>query len=218
MNFLPGWHSGSPGIILPVAFVGSVIADAGVTALPGGMLEGDFVIYGSSSDTGTPVTATGYTQISASAAEAPSYEVAYKFMGASPDANLTIIDWSGSGPLPTVVYVFRNVSLSSPLDVAVVNTNGGPGLPNCGSITPVFPDVVVVAMGFLDDDPQGGAMGLAGYNNVISSDGGGGLNATATSAAGWISVPTPTAVDPPAYTAAASEFWTAVTIALRPKS
>ena len=143
--------------------------------------------------------------------------LAYKFMGATPDASV-VIGPSGSGQdaLTVVVHVWRGVDATTPLDVAVTTATGiNTGRPNPPAITPTTADAVVLAAG-----GAAAAIGavftaseLANFRSVTQADSNDSMSGMGSF--DWVSG----AFDPAGWlggTTAATDSWAAITMALRP--
>lgn len=148
--------------------------------------------------------------------------VAYKRMGASPDAS-TLFGASGSGIAGAVsaVVVFSGVSSSTPLDVAVVTATGtGANYPNPGAVTPITQGAVIIGVGTMTEGlgsasiSNGGSWGSFYYAEGSDDDDnhlGVGVKTDWTSGE----------FDPAAFGgsgANASGAWAAITLVLRPGS
>jgi hypothetical protein len=199
---------------MAITFVGSATAtNSGSLSLPGGMQEGDLVFVCFSSDNNDGDfenrNPTGYTIVFENTSTTPWFGLYYKFMGASPDASVTIPDISADNEA-AIAYVFRGVNQSSPLDAAVEFAESTVGDPDCPSITTVSTDAVVAAFGFLDDD-SATVSALTGYNNTVFAAG-----SNSTSMVAWKTVASPGAENPPAFVTTGDDAWGAVSVALRP--
>jgi hypothetical protein len=106
----------------------------------------------------TPGGGAAYTNANAILRQADNFDVsmlvAYKFMGGTPDTQVTLSEGVGGGTGSTAdagrytIQVFRGVDTSTPLDVAVVT--GGAANSSAvdpGAITPTTTGAIVVAMG-----------------------------------------------------------------------
>lgn len=193
--------------------------------------ENDIVIvfYAIAYD-GTPpvlsVLTSGYTTIAnihANDTWDAGLLAAYKVMGSTPD---TSVDVTFTGGTPSedartaVVFVFRNVSMTTPIDVTTQTATGiNSTQPNPPSITPVTSGAVIVACGagcHQDEDNKAYSssdlspfltIGTSGYN-------------TSTIGAGlkeWTSGAFNPAQFTYSGTTSTSSSWAAVTIAIRPK-
>lgn len=93
---------------------------------------------------------SGYTQIVdlyANDTEDSNLQVGYKFMGATPDASVTISGGTGSSSdaYAIVVHVWRNVDQTTPLDVTPTTiSQNNTGIPNPPAITPVTNNAVIL--------------------------------------------------------------------------
>jgi hypothetical protein len=197
------------------------------------LLEGDLVIInyglGTTVDrTQAQMLASGYTAIHTDLYQNDSndanQQVQYKFMGASPDASVSIpASNATTAGCAVTIHAFRGVNPVTPLDVTAVTTGGiNTGVANAAAITPQTPGtwilacaVAGVAAGAVFTNPAG----MSGTTNHFRS-------ATITSTTndcnvgtaiytGWTSG----SYDPAAFggsTSTNTGSWTAVTIALRP--
>ncbi len=146
-----------------------------------------------------------------------NFRIAYKFMGATPDANVVFgptgnAQDAGSG----IIHVWRGVDPSTALDVAAIPATGtGTGQPNAGSITPITTDAIILVAG--GSAATSGAVftasELSNFISATSAD-------TNDSMTGMGSTPwTSGAFDPAQWAGGATgtgASWAAMTIALRP--
>lgn len=167
-------------------------------------------------------SSTGWTAFSSvwngASANDINLDIYYKFMGATPDTSIVL---NGHGATTQsssiIVYVFRGVDLTTPLDVSSVSTNiGTTVLPNPAAITPVTTNsIIVVAAGGSHTD--GTDTYTAGYLTNFTTVG---INSTNDSVAGigWVTW-TSGAYDPAAWTWSGTDAGTFAsasrTIALR---
>lgn len=124
--------------------------------IAGSVSEGDLVIAvfatGSTANRTLSIT-TGYTLIDselyADDSKDTNLRVMYKFMGSTPDTVTTFgPTGSASDAGAMVVYVFRGVDATTPLDVAAVSATGiNSPLANPPSITPVTAGAFIVCAG-----------------------------------------------------------------------
>lgn len=189
--------------------------------LPVGTTTGDIVIVCvvSGSTSFTPaINTSGYNTISSGSAGDPSYLVAYKIMGETPDTSVEIANKYS----PTCLHVWRGVDVDTPEDATATTANGWTGNPDCPSITTNTNGAVVIACGFVDDDRVHAENWTApsGYTNLAgrtTNEGGGRvLNQHSTAVMAAKTVASAGAEDPAAFSSAADDQWRAVTVALRP--
>lgn len=171
----------------------------------------------------SPYTLAG-TELYANDTFDTNLRVAYKRMGATPDANL-VMGPSGSTADSglCIVSVFANVDPETPLDVAPVTATGiNSMLPNPAAITPVTPGAwIVVCAGAAHNASVITAYTTQGLTTARSSTAGGGTGTNRMAngigyKSDWVSG----TYDPPAWTIAITDStsfsWAAVTLALRP--
>lgn len=192
---------------------------------------GDMVIVVHSVSSTSDVTSTirdpssvAYTLIGSELYSNDTYDtnlrVAYKFMGATPDASVSFSDNLGgtNGRIATA-YVLRGVNSTTPLDVAAVTaTNINTGAVDPPSITPVTSGAAIVAFGaaahnlggvFFSNISGAVASWIANSNNT-SNDSSHGIAQFA-----WTSG----AFNPAAWTltgTTTTDSWASITVALRP--
>ena len=223
---------------MAITFVGSSSATQSSAAanyditLPA-TLQNDLVIvaYGLSNpaDADLLVNTAGYTELAdlySNDIQDTNLAVAYKFMDAVPD---TVCNVSGTSSVNRaavgIAYVFRGVSLSSPIDVAIQTATGIDNyVPDPPSITPITSGAFLVAIGAgsgITADATGSAP--AGYTNLIANSIAGGVDALFIAVAsklwagGADNPSTFTGYDMNIATPTASS-WAAATLALRPSS
>lgn len=224
-------------------FVGGKTAELGdndppdaiaLTGLSGGTdsspSEGDLVIVAfccaGTVDMNLAIDTAGYTDVAelyANGTRDANLLVGYKFMGASPDASVTVSGGEANRGAVAAIHVWRSVDSGTPLDVSATTATGtGTGQPNPPSITPISTGAVVIAVG--------GGSGPSGMeanftqselsNFITESEGNNdvaGNVVTATVGMGsfaWSSG----AFNPAAWTGGstdAGDSWTAISIALR---
>lgn len=216
-------------------YAGSSLANTSLSlggGLTGGIRssvqQGDLVVAVLASAATSNVTLSitpGFTQAGAKQySNGSSYDtnllVAYKFMGATPDASVT---FGPSGAVAsgkaTAVYVFSGVDPTTPLDAAVVGATGtGVGYPNPGPITPVTSGAFILGIGAMSE-----GNGSAGFSNngqystftYISGDDDNDIHLGVGVKADWAAG----AFDPAAFAGSGADnrgSWTALTLALRP--
>ena len=213
----------TPTLLEPIFFVGSATqsfgsSTTGTLTLPTNLVENDVVIVAVGCDNSLPsITSSGWTTIT-SASNSPAagdtfYLLAYKRMGATPDASVSVSGVSVASNALAMCY--RNVHTDI-FDTTFVSTNGATGAPNPPAITTVTAGDMVVAFGFLDDDSVSAFTPPTGYANITGISTGAAGSAFATSAANKL-IYLPSTVDPAAFTlTGGNDAWSAVTIALKP--
>lgn len=196
------------------------------------MLENDLVIVayertGTASKTAT--TISGYTTIAALYADNTTPTtgvdsnliVAYKFMGATPDANLVIPTSGATTEAEAVaVQVWRGIDTVNPLDVtAVTATQTTTGIPNPPAITPVTTGAIIVVAAGTSHNGGTDTFTAAYLSNFLTV--GGNSTTDATVGMGWLTWPGG-AYDPAAWTFSQADSTSyasnSVTFALRPVS
>jgi hypothetical protein len=230
---------------MAIEFVGSKSADLSATGganvniplnsgLTGGIgsavQAGDLVIVSAMQGHSTTVTlsvtdpsAAAYTligsQLNINDTTDANLRMTYKFMGGTPDASVNVsssISYTTSSG-GAIVYVFRGVDTTTPLDVAAVTATAiDSGLVNPPAITPVTSGAVVVVAGCAGHalTVPVGATGLSGVQLQTNTTG----TWRSSNAMGY-STWTSGSLDPAAWTLTGSSVtcsWAAITIALRP--
>jgi hypothetical protein len=202
-----------------------------LTTLTGGSdtapSAGDFVVVyygtGSNSTARTISVGSSYTNLT-KLLGSDTYDthlvVGYKFMGGTPDTNVTV---SGTGNIADagagVIHVFRGVDETTPLDVTAVPANASNSvLCNPAAITPTTAGAWVVAGGagaHIAGAETYSSSNLTSFRSQGESD-----TYDVTVGAGLFTTWTSGAFDPAAFTFsdgnATSYSWAAYTIALRP--
>ena len=202
-----------------------------LTSLTGGLasapVQNDLVIVyygvGSAVDRSIGVTTAGYTEVAelySSDGYATNLSVSYKFMGATPDTQVTVsATGSTSDSGAVAIHVWRDVNLASPLDVTSTTATGTNSvLCNPPAITPVTTGAVIVsggAGGHTDGAQTFSSSDLSNFATI-------GKNLTYDATVGVGSaVWTSGAFDPAQFTFSGSNSssysWAAVTLAMRPK-
>lgn len=119
--------------------------------LPGGLQQNDLVVYVSACDFNGPNAApTGYTEID-NQNDDPDVVVAYRFMPATPDAQITGIDNNGNGNTH-IAFVLRNVSTTAPVNQFAYQFNGNNTYANHAPITTTVNGCAIIAIAGIDDD------------------------------------------------------------------
>lgn len=209
------------GPVGPVTFVGKVehnySGGASATfAMPGGLQEHDFALAVLAMDTNTTITvdSAGWgLHWDGIGNDDPCVRTYYKFMGATPDAE---IDISSHFTVPLVVQVFRGVDLANPFDVAVAIATGNSSTPDPPARTSLTDGAMSVAIAALDDDNITSSTPPAGYTNQSWKASGGSSGSSASLAMASAQVPTAGAVDPAAFALSDSDQWRALHYLLRP--
>lgn len=211
----------------------SAISLASLTGGIGGPVqEGDFVLVGhaaaGTTDQSPLVTQAGFTNFAdlyGNDTIDTNLVVAYKRMGATPDASVTVnsVGTVTADAHTSLAMVFRGVDPTTPFDVTHTTAAGAnSGVPNPPSITPVTAGAVVVAI--VSSSISGGSTGMAysaapsGFSSLLQTI------LTTTSRDGMIGAAHKFwsgsgAEDPGTFATtntATSSAWAAYTIALRP--
>jgi len=187
----------------------AAFASSGVSALPKPISDGS-----------TPYTIIA-SELYRSEIYGTNLRLAYKQMGATPDASVTFGPTGNANDAGVMlVFVFRNVSSSSPIVTSNTATVSNSGLPNPPAITPNVSGAVIVAVGAAGNGAGNGqtfaCSNMTGMLTASQADTGSccaGM-AQASYASGTF--------DPNAFTASYSNSsaysWAAITCALRPLS
>jgi len=195
--------------------------------------QGDMVVVainqGSTVDrTQAQLTPSGYTPAHTDLYQNDSndvnLQVSYKFMGASPDANVSIpaSDSTANG-VAYDIHVFRGVDPNNPLDVAAAVTGGiNTGVANAAAITPsssgawiMAVGAAAVAAGAVFTNPTGMSTTTNHFRSATITSTTVDANIGAALKIDWSSG----AFDPAAFggsTSTNTGSWAAVTLALRP--
>lgn len=148
-----------------ITLIGSNAASSTSTVgLPSGLLEGDMVISVTLEDVGTPTTPTGFTSLGLNTGGAPSYQYSYKFMGATPDTEVTGL--RSDTDTGHVVFVLRGVNPNNPFSGTGSVASGATGLPDPPAITTEYNNTMVLAIGLLDDDQDTGISPPTNYTTI----------------------------------------------------
>jgi hypothetical protein len=144
-----GASSGNTTIIISSGLTGGI----GSSAQSGDLVIAAFASSGVSSlaklisDGSTPYTIVG-SELYQSDTYGTNLRLAYKRMGATPDASVTFGPTGNANDAGVMfVFVFRNVSASSPIITFANARLGNTGLPNPPAITPSVSRAVIVAVG-----------------------------------------------------------------------
>jgi hypothetical protein len=171
-----------------LGFLGtSSTTDVSLTSLTGGVnsspQEGDLVVvyYGVASVASEPLgisVGSSYTNLGETFQEdtySVSMAVAYKFMGSTPDAAVTLsqtfnIAYAGAA----VIHVFSGVDTTTPMDVtSTVADSPSTAIPNPPAITPVTAGAWIVAGGaggHIDGTDTYASSDLSSFRTVGSND------------------------------------------------
>ena len=173
------------------------------------------VIVASYRDDTDTVLPTGYTNGQNGAIATVRYRWSYKFMPSTPDTSITGLDATN---VIHIAMVFRGVNTTTTFDVttpAVASSGGsGTGMPNPPSITPVTNGVMIVALGYLDDDI---ITATAPTNYTLARTGNyGSSGAGGTVMCAYRRLATAAAEDPGVFGGGGSDDWVGATIGLRP--
>lgn len=209
----------------------NINSNVGLTDLTGGLntapQEGDLVVVGFTlgSATGSDsnlVVSSGYTEAAETFANDDNESnlvVAYKFMGSTPDTQVTVNPGSmghSANAMAVAVHVWRGVDPTTPLDVAAVPVSGtNTSLPNPAAITPVTTGAIIIACGAGSTNATAfnAPSDLTNFVTVGQAD-------TVNSHIGMGSVVwAGGSFNPEAWTGGstfATHSWTAITLALRP--
>ena len=187
----------------------AAFASSGVSALPKPISDGS-----------TPYTIIA-SELYASDTYGTNLRLAYKRMGATPDASVTFgPTGNANDPGVMLVFVFRNVSSSSPIVTSNTATASNSGLPNPPAITPNVSGAVIVAAGAAGNGAGfGQSFACSNMPDMFSaSRAGTGSCCAGMARASYASG----SFDPAAFTASYSDSsqysWAAITCALRPLS
>lgn len=190
----------------------------GTVTMPASMAQDDFVIVQCASDSALNAdgieTGQGYTDIQHNTDAEPGNHSAYKFMGATPDTTVTILQEAIRATVCTIT-AYRGVDLTTPLDgVAITTTNStAAGDPDNGSIAAGSAGSWIVITAAIDDDNGATTTVPSGYSNDVNGQTGGAGNASATSV--QASQALAATDDPAAWDLTSSDHWTAHTIRLK---
>jgi len=148
-----------------ITLIGSNTAsNTSTVGLPSGLLENDMVISVTLEDVGTPTTPTGFTSLGLNTGGAPSYQYSYKFMGATPDTQVTGLRLDTD--TGHVVFALRNVDRNNPFSGTRAVASAATGLPNPPSISTEYNNTIVLAIGLLDDDQATGITPPTNYTTI----------------------------------------------------
>jgi hypothetical protein len=229
---------------MAIAFVGSAsvsvpgnAADQSIslTSLTGGtrssVAQDDFVIgsyvNASNSDISLVIedpSAAAYTLIDSekyqNSTNDNNFRVAYKFMGATPDASTRFKGLGQSSNNTSImnVYVFSGVDRTTPIDVTPTSSGGSSILVNPAAITPVTKDATVVSVGGCGHSRGAVTHTASGLTNFVTAS----ANSLFDCSLGIGHIPnwSSGAVDPAAWTFGAADnnqyTYSCITFALRP--
>jgi hypothetical protein len=215
-----GASSGNTTIIISSGLTGGI----GSSAQSGDLVIAAFASSGVSSlaklisDGSTPYTIVG-SELYQSDTYGTNLRLAYKRMGATPDASVTFGPTGNANDAGVmIVFVFRNVSASSPIITSSTAQAANSGLPNPPAITPNVSGAVIVAVGAAGNGAGNGrTFACSNMPNMVSAS----QSDTGSCCAGMASVAyTSGSFDPAAFTASygdSSQYsWAAITCAIRP--
>jgi hypothetical protein len=191
--------------------------------LPSGVAENDIVLVAQACDDALSVaggdggiTTAGYNFIHGDGAFAtPGRVVAWKRMGGTPDANVTIDQLAGATQA-VCVQVFRNVDTTTAIDATTTTATGTSASPDPASITTVTNNARVIAIFMFDDDDCWGSP-VQGYRDPCTSNTLQG-STTVGASVGICSMQKTAlgAEDPGTFATTGSDQWATATVALRP--
>lgn len=224
---------------MPLTYVGGVTASGtgntyvvDLTALAGGAgaspQENDIVVvvtgFSSASDLNPGVDQVDYTQVFngyANDTRDANMAVAWKRMGAVPDTTVRVYG-SGSASYGgvTAVHVWRGADPDSSFDATPTSVSGtNSAQADAPSITTETPSAIVLACMLSTGDTTPLAKTVpAGMGNFVTASGAGSTSSAIAGIAS-VSVETPTAYNPAAWSggeSTTSDSWLAVSLAIRP--
>lgn len=210
-----------------------------LTSLTGGIAsapaQNDIVIVATAFGAMSPnvpapgVTTAGYTEVvdvaspyytSGGSTFMVGMAVAWKKMTGTPDTTVaTETSGTSARPVATVVHVWRNLDLTTPMDVTPTSTSGttDTGGPNSPAITPVTRHAWVLTAGVLIDDFSVSSMTAPTGFGLLRAYGDSGANytiAAGIAAANWQGG----SLNPGRMGPAQDGAWCGATLALRPSS
>jgi hypothetical protein len=194
----------------------SAINDGDPTLTLPTMQENDVVVISACGGGSAPtMTTSGYTITNTGGSNASSI-VAWKRMGASPDAT-AVVNVTGAASLyasAAVATVFRGVDTTTAIDATITIADGGSGSPDSPSITTVTDGAGVISAMGLFNTLDTSVTAPSGYGDQV--DIAGDDSADATAGLAWLTKVSAGAENPAAWTNVTSGLWGAATIALRP--
>jgi len=219
-----------------IVFVGGIVGTGqngdnvtlDLTSLTGGVAsspsENDIVVvFGAEASTLTVGSIAGYTTIhetTANSGEDTAAISARKFMTSSPDSSVTFTAGSGDTANCTaaIALVFRNVDLTTPLDVSAVETSAADtALADPASITPTHPSSILAFGGAAHNQGEANDYGTPSDLDAFFTDSKSDTNDILIG--GGYALRPPGAFDPEAWTWAGTDStnfsYVAHTIALR---
>lgn len=168
----------------------------------------DMVLYAFAADTGTAsITSSGWTSIQDATGDNPSYVLAYKIMGATPDTSVVGSSTTGNTVL---VAVFRDTDTVG----ESAEASGATGDPDPPSITTTVDGSMIVAFGFIDDDVVTSFTVPTGFTTIGAASNSTGYPSIL---AAYYLQETAGTIDPTVMTNDGDDNWWAVSVALRPK-
>jgi hypothetical protein len=225
VEYVGGYTQGFAGSTenITITFGGNLTGGLASSASAGDMVLIWFGVGSSGAASGLDLSASGNTQVAllfSNDTQEATLLVAYKFMGATPDSTLVLIDGTTSTSYAgaITVQVWRNVEPTIPMDVTPVTATGiNSVLANPPAITPATQGAVIVS-----GAAGGHARGAQTYSSsnltgFLSS--GGDDSSDVTIGAGY-NIWTSGSFDPSQFTFSGSDStlyaWAAATLALRP--
>jgi len=208
----------SPAIAAPAITIvqksTALVEGSSVNVSLNSLQEDDLVIVYRARDISV-ANISGYTTIvDDGGGDTPGYSAEYKFMGATPDTQVTIPAATALQPAAAAVVAYRGVDTTTPLDVTTTTATGSAGTPNSPSITTTTDGALVVAFGAHDDDDIDLMAPPEGFIDFILRNAGVGNSATVMVAHRVVA--TAGTVNPTVFSADFTDDWFAATIALRP--
>lgn len=176
--------------------------------LPPGGQAGDMVLVAVFCDqsltlAGGVTAGQGYTDIEPrSAGNSPGYQIAYKFMGATPDGTISI-NRNGNRAQAVAIAVIRGVRQSAVpgeiLDGTVQRSTGGSAMPNPPSLTTSQANSLRVIIGGCDDGSMASVTAPGGFGNLVVANTTAPGGTAATGCVAFAAAPSPGALDPDAF-------------------
>lgn len=228
---------------MAITFVTSAVAESasagvGCTATISGAQAGDLILVIGSNTTylngaatyatvknGAAVSFTRVTQLSnlATITSCPQASIEYKFWADSNDNSIVIgVPVDPNGGSNCVVFVFRGVDPSTPIDVTTTTASGNSTNPNCPAVTPASNNccIVAAASGGGNDSSPGAVTSFTQPSPFVIAGQPWGTTRNLTTAMSYRILTGNAGVsqNPAAYASWSSSRWVAFTIALRPLS
>jgi hypothetical protein len=180
------------------------------------------VISGCSDNSAGPPSTAGYTLVFDQTAPIGGERLCIyrKFMGTTPDLQVTVTGTGNTKHLGCMALIFRGVNTTTPIDVAVTTAyTPSPMVANPPAITPASNDccIVIAAVANVVDTSVGSVSNYLPTPSVQISSSGGTSNVISAAASYRIlSGGASTAEDPLAWSTWTATGWLSATIALRP--